>query len=382
MRTEIDLDAASRAGIIGEDTAIALRNFQAQQDGVSAASAEKFQLFGGYADLVSALGTGLVLVAMWMAAVAWHNDLSVTILIVPMIAAIAFILATRADLRASPALGFVLMIAFLVSFATTPLAFAEVFDLLSPRMTIVKAALMGAATFIGTAIFWRSFRFPPTLAFAISGFSLILIEELTKQYHRRMFFETGETATLFTTDAIPALIALAIALVTLVWAIWYDISDVRRETERSQTAFWLHCCAGFLLTRALFSLLTGAEVINDTLVLTGLEAHHVPLLFLMMFGAAFISLLLDRRSLLTGVLLPICGIFGSQDGAVAAGMMMAGISLLFFNWGWVRMRIALLSAIPAKLEAQLPRTNLALLGQRPTRRHAELSPAKPGARLR
>ena len=59
---DIDLDAASAEGIISEDQAIALRNFQARRAGESLSMAEKFQLYGGLSDVVAAVGLALTLV--------------------------------------------------------------------------------------------------------------------------------------------------------------------------------------------------------------------------------------------------------------------------------------------------------------------------------
>ena len=110
MRTEIDLDAAAAAGIIGEDQAIALRNFQAQRDGMSGATSEKFQIFGGYADLVIAIGAAMVLIAVAIAVGIMfepHNT-GANLLGTAVCAGTAlalFRLTERINLRASPAMG-------------------------------------------------------------------------------------------------------------------------------------------------------------------------------------------------------------------------------------------------------------------------------------
>jgi hypothetical protein len=176
-------------------------------------------------------------------------------------------------------------------------------------------------------------------------------------------------------QGVVAAIALALATATMVAAIWWDLTDIRRETERSQVAFWLHCLAGALMSRALFWLLTGTGMEDGQLILTGLPLENLPYVLLMVAVAAIISLLLDRRSLLVGCLVPTVGIFDRiGDGAMATvmGLTVAGASLIFFSVTWVHLRTRLLEMIPDILAAQLPRTSLIAEGQRPTRRHKEL----------
>ncbi|HEX9807692.1 MAG TPA: hypothetical protein VGA34_12445 [Alteraurantiacibacter sp.] len=343
MRTEIDLDAAAREGIIGEDQAIALRNFQAEQDGLPLASAEKFRIFGGYADLVIGIGTALVLGSITVFA-----DGVGFWLVFPIMAVVCYMLGRFVDMRARPATATVIMCAYLAfSFCALPVALHENHVVLDREvLPFVLYAVLPAA--VATWLYWRAYRFPPTFAAAIIPIAFISIDL---------------TATLI------------VAIGTLISASWWDMTDIRRETERSQVAFWLHCCAGFLISRSLFSLLTGRKVIDDNLVLTGLSVDQFPYVLAMIGGAALFSLLLDRRSLLVGVLLPTVGMFETIDSGfvgVGTGMLLAGVSLLFFSWGWVRLRIALLGILPRKWAAQLPRTGLGLEGQRPTRRHLPL----------
>ncbi|MWV28260.1 hypothetical protein [Aurantiacibacter rhizosphaerae] len=363
MRSEIDLDAAARAGIIDEHVAIALRNFQAQSDGIPHSSAEKFRLFGGYADLVSAMGMGLILAALSLLAIKIQMVLLCFIL-----AAVTFAIACKIDMRAGPALASVLLLSWLFNAVVVVPAALEAAGVWGNHAQFKNAVIVVGLTALATWIYWRRFRFPPTFAVAMTGASLVIIN-VVQNYSRGMYgFDV--------INWLPAVVALVLAILTLLWAIWWDLSDIRRETERSQVAFWLHCTAGFLVTRAIFSLLTGGEVINGHFILTGLAFTDIPWLAMMIFVAAIISLLLDRRSLLTGVLLPVIGIFGEDEGAVVVGMIIAGAGLLLFNYGWIRLRIGLLALLPAKIEAQLPRTNLALQGQRPSRRHLPLWPQR------
>jgi hypothetical protein len=370
MRTDIDLDAA--AGVIGEDQAIALRNFQAERDGMSGATSEKFQLFGGYADLVIAIGMAMVLVAVaiFVGSFARPNNLggSITAIIPCAGTAAALVnLTRRINLKASPAMALVLTAGFAgFSFMTILLAlvvFAIGFTVNGKEGEQVFLIIAVTIHIAVMRVHWRRFRFPPTLAMITAGYAFVALAIV------------HEMADFATRGPMSAAVALLIATGTMIAGIWWDLTDIRRETERSQVAFWLHCLAGVLMSRALFSLLTGTTIDNGQMILTGLSLDQFPWVLAMVLGAALISLLLDRRSLLVGCLLPTVGIFDKvADGTIAAitGLMLAGTALIYFSTNWVRLRTGLLALLPDRIAAQLPRTSLIAQGQRPTRRRKEL----------
>jgi hypothetical protein len=234
------------------------------------------------------------------------------------------------------------------------------------RPLAFEELVLGVAVTIHIAVMrthWRRFRFPPTLAMITAGYAFVALAMV------------NEMADFDARGPMSAAVALLIATGAMIAGIWWDLTDIRRETERSQVAFWLHCLAGVLMSRALFSLLTGTTIDRGQMILTGLSLDQFPWVLAMVLGAALISLLLDRRSLLVGCLLPTVGIFDKvADGTFAAitGLMLAGTSLIFFSAAWVKLRTGLLALLPDRIAAQLPRTSLVAQGQRPTRQHKEL----------
>lgn len=372
MRTEIDLDAAAAAGLIGEDQAIALRNFQARRDGLPGASSEKFQLFGGYADLVIGIGAAMIVLAGGMVLTGIDRLDEVPGVLIGMLlcfvaAAALHALSDRINLRAAPAMAMVLTVGFAgYSAMGLVLGMIGVAEALGFRPSQAEVPVFGAALLAHAAVMrlhWRRFRFPPTpaLIVALHGFVALAVINDVAPYDSR--------------GPAMAAAALLIALGAMAAGVWWDLTDIRRETERSQTAFWLHCVAGVLMSRALFSLLTGTTIVDGQLILTGLTLDQFPYVVAMVLGAAVISLLLDRRSLLVGCLLPTVGIFegmGDDRAGVIAGLLLAGTALVFFSTAWVRLRSQLLALLPQSLAAQLPRTSLTAEGQRPTRRHKPL----------
>lgn len=373
MRTEIDLDAAAAAGIIGEDQAIALRNFQAQRDGMTGATSEKFQIFGGYADLVVAIGAAMVLIAVAIAAgiLVGPRNTGGNLLGSGLCAGTAlalFRLTERINLRASPAMGLVLTSAFAeFGFFAILVAIFVVYDLLLSGSSIsryeeVFLFVVIIAHCASMRRHWLRFGFPPTPALVTGIYAFAALAAISELVGMDTRWPVAAAALLIASGAMIA-------------GIWWDLTDIRRETERSQTAFWLHCVAGVLMSRALFSLLTGSQMVDGELIFTGLSFDQFPWVLAMVLGAAFLSLLLDRRSLLVGSLLPTVGIFdvgNNGEAAIMAGFALAGTALIFFSTSWVKLRTGLLALLPTRMAAQLPRTSLMAEGQRPTRRHKEL----------
>lgn len=369
MRSEIDLDAAAAAGLIGEDQAIALRNFQAERDGMTGATSEKFQLFGGYADLVIGIGMAMIVMAggVLLSGVDELDQMPgimLGLVLCGIAAAGLFALTERINLRASPAMAMVLTLGFLgYSAFALVLAMIGVAEMLGFRPSQAEIPVFGAALLVHAVVMrghWRRFRFPPTpaLIVAIHGFVALAVINDAAPYDSRAIAMASS--------------ALLIATGAMIAGVWWDLTDIRRETERSQTAFWLHCVAGVLMSRALFSLLTGSAMVDGELMLTGLTLDQFPYVVAMVLSAAVISLLLDRRSLLVGCLLPTVGIFegmGGERTGLIAGLLLAGTALIFFSAAWVRLRTGLLALLPRAIAAQLPRTSLTTQGQRPTRRH-------------
>lgn len=369
MRTEIDLDAAAAAGLIAEDQAIALRNFQAKQDGMPTPSSEKFQLFGGYADLVIGVGAAMILAAVGLFLASLGDPKYTWPLLLTSCAvacAVLFKLTRRIKLRSAPALGLVLTAAFagfsLFGLVIVAAAVAEALPIRPRDHNLPFFLMIIAAHGALMRAHWCAFRFPPTIALAIAGYAFALLLAIGQMVGYQKQWVVAGTA-------------LAIATGTMIAGIWWDLTDIRRETERSQVAFWLHCLAGVLMSRALFWLLTGTGMEDGQLILTGLPVADIPYVLLMVAGAAVISLLLDRRSLLVGCLVPTVGIFdqfGNSALAAVMGLLVAGSSLIFFSVTWSDLRTRLLAIVPTRLAAQLPRTSLTVSGQRPTRRRSEL----------
>ncbi len=88
--------------------------------------------------------------------------------------------------------------------------------------------------------------------------------------------------------------ALVLGVGVFLFAMWWDASDPRRETRRSDVAFWLHLLAAPLIVHPVFSLLGLTDGAASTL-----DAAVVILLYVVL---GLVALAIDRRALLVSAL--------------------------------------------------------------------------------
>ena len=348
MLTEIDLDAATTRGIISEDQAIRLRNFEAERAQQSLAMAEKFHIFGGLADIMAAAGLAMILFAS--SEFLSISNLSILFIVFP---PLLLLLYNRISPKHRPCLAFVYSgAAILFTCATVPRAVTDFYGTEPNAVLGIVTGLIPAS--LCALIFWKSCHFPPIPAYIATLFVMSVMG---------LFQNFSDT---YIADNIAMFIS---AVVVLGLAMWFDLTDVRRETERSQTAFWLHCVAGFFLTKAAFGLITGDIFYEDST--TRLNVEHIIPFVMIISISLMISLTLDRRSLIFGSLVPSLELL-TNIGHQSYALLVVGFFLLLFSVFWNRWRRLLLRLMPVTFVAQLPRTEVVNSGQRPTRRHAEL----------
>jgi hypothetical protein len=226
------------------------------------------------------------------------------------------------------------------------------------NIVVPIAGLIGA-TFFGWK-FWRRIRFPilPAAIAAIWTFSIYTV--------------AGEVVNGFWDSdphsPIPDILMLISGVSILAWAVWWDITDIRRETERSQIAFWLHCCAGFAITHSVASMIgilgrnqpeLGAMIGNGSILVIII---HIAL-------AVLVSVTLDRRTLFSGACLSL--LLMKMDGGMPIGIPIAGILLLSVSVSWNSIRAALLNRLPVRITANVPRVELMHNSRRPTRQRLD-----------
>ena len=351
MYSESDLEAAVAAGALTPDAAASLRNYVAGTRAAPAADEEHFRLLTGFNDIFVGIAAVLLLVA-----VSWiGNSIPPNIdgdgpspFAGLFVAGTAWALAeffTRKRRMALPSI--ILLLAFVGGVATTALRTlvtivgVDTLDNNERFAAIIAAASAGIAAG-GAWLHWRRFRVPITIAAgaaAVVGLVLALIA-----------FAIGDTSRL---EQIMLGFALALGIGVFLFAMWWDSSDPRRETRRSDVAFWLHLLSAPLIVHPVFALLGLTEG-----TASAVEAIVVLILYV---ALGLTALAIDRRALLVSalayVLYALSSLFdryGAVELSFALTALVIGSALLLLSAFWHTARRGVVAPLPATLRAKLP----------------------------
>jgi hypothetical protein len=356
-----DLDAAVRAGVIRSDQADALRRFDEGQRHAPGATEERFGLVSGFADIMAAVGIGMI---AWAATVL----LAIAPFVGVILPAVYWWGATYfTEHRRMMLTSFVLFAGYALASAMGALAVALFILGKSPLeasttdLANIWSVMVATVTTGACWLYWRRFKLPVAYAaFAVA------------------FINIGVTIVRLLLPAMPSLgvdlVGSLVGPILLVWAMWWDISDVRRETIRSDVGFWLHICAGFTIVKGAMMLLLGTEheangwwrMFQHPANPTATDAVAV----LGIFAAfAVLALIIDRRSLLTSGMFYAVPALGALIGGgalmFAPALFVTGIGLIVLAVRWLPWREKLLRLLPNTISAQLPRPQLKAIGPRP-----------------
>ena len=351
MYTDSDLEAAVAAGALSPEAAAALRNHVSASRALPAVDEEHFRLLTGFNDIFVTIAALILLTAVsWIGdalrpAGDWTGPSPFSGLFV---AAAAWGLAeffTRKRRMALPSI--VLLLAFVGGVFVTAGAMAG--------LTVGESALqdnepLGALLLAGSAaiaagaawLHWRRFHVPITVAAGAAAVVGVAIGTIA--------FLVGETEAL---KDILLSFALLLGIGVFLFAMWWDASDPRRETRRSDVAFWLHLLAAPLIVHPVFSLLG----LTDGSA-TVMEAVLVVLVYI---GLGLTALAIDRRALLVSALAYVLWAlsdllerFGAVELSFALTAFVIGSALLLLSAFWHSARRAVVTQLPAGLQAKLP----------------------------
>jgi hypothetical protein len=326
MYSEDDLDAAVAAGVMSAETAAAFRAHVAGSRHTPAADEEQFRLITGFNDIFVVIASVLLLASVgWIGATIrdWLGALA--------IAAAAWALAeffVRRRRMALPAI--VLLLAFVGS------VFMVCLPVIGERGG--GFGISGAIAAAAAWLHWLRFRVPITVAAGAAAMvggavgTLMVTVPAAREWLHFALFASG----------------LAVFAIALRW----DASDVRRETRRSDVAFWLHLLAAPLLVHPVFTwigMLSGEETVFAAL-----------LVFALYIVIALVSLAIDRRALMVSALSYVLYAFSAllqQTGFVSLGFaltaLVIGSALLLLSAFWQKSRAAALGLLPPPARARL-----------------------------
>lgn len=272
------------------------------------------------------------------------------------IAALSWLLAEYFTARRRMALpSIVLLISFVFAiFAALTILLTQIFTpyetplVLDQALTDRSYAFILVASTLGTALaaglhYWR-FHVPITVgagALALAGSALGLLAALAPDfalnYLNLMFLIAG------------------IAIFAL--AMYFDTSDPRRITIRTDIAFWLHLAAAPLIVHPLVLLL-----VSNYGGYSDFPAWQMLGLFLFL---AIIAILVDRRAILvsslsyTGVAFgTLVGTSGLSGSAFPLTLLVLGCVILLLSVFWQKMRALFLALLPPAIAGKLPGPHL------------------------
>jgi hypothetical protein len=359
MYSESDVEAAVAAGVLSPAQAASFRDFVATGRPMPAADEEHFRLLTGFNDIFVGIAALILLFA-----VAWIGQSlpprvgvdGPSLFAGLFVAGTAWGLAeffTRQRRMALPSI--ILLLAFLGGvYAGTGTALTLVIDErnFSGAWQVFMVLSASAAVTVAAAwAHWRRFKVPITIAAgaaALVAFVIGLVAMAVVGNGGHMSQAEEDHIHL-----ILEITALLLGLLTFVFAMWWDASDRRRQTRRSDVAFWLHLLAAPLIVHPVFWLLGLTEGAASTL-----DAFIVVLLYVVL---GVVALAIDRRALLVSALAYVLYAinllfreYGAVELSVALTALVIGSALLLLSAFWPNARRWVVVFLPESLQARLP----------------------------
>ena len=335
MYSDEDIDSAVAAGALSAEAAAAFRAHIARQRQTPAVDEEHFRLVTGFNDIFVVIASALLLISVgWIASTVtgWVGSLAT--------AAAAWALAeffVRKRRMALPAI--VLLIAFCGNVFFT--VFSPVKDAIADPIkgVIAATAIAGLVTVAATWAHWKRFYVPITVAAGAAALAASLVAMLlywvpaAREWISPIIFAAG----------------IAIFAAALRW----DASDVKRETRRSDIAFWLHLLAAPLLVHPVFQVLgitSGKGEIAQALIAMALYV-----------AIGLVSLAVDRRALMVSALGYVLYAFTAllkSNGVVSLSFaltaLVIGSALLLLSAFWQPSRRFALERLPLSITSRIP----------------------------
>jgi hypothetical protein len=345
-----DIDAAVDAGALRPSDAVALRRFIAKRHAAPPLpERDRHFRYGVEASsILPLIGLVILLAGLTMVSAGLLGRFGG----LPVMA-VAWWLAHRFAERREGLPMSLLFLVFALGASMSLLAIQGAFSSVTPMQGVMVAGGSAIACFA----WWGSFRLP--IAYMAGLLAMFTIGD-----HFVMGFLPNASQGFVTTWMV------AVAVMVLAVAIWWDMSDIYRQTIRSDVAFWLHGLAGFELAasgaRAIYgvasrpdmqgwaSLWSPPALVTPGTALAGLVLSAV---------LALLALALDRRAYLFAGLFSIRAMMSPETLPVA--LLAGGAVCVALSAWWVPLRRTVLARLPATLRAQLPRGDAELPCERP-----------------
>lgn len=360
MYNDSDIDRAVKSGILDDYSAAKFRTMVALNRNASVADDEYVPLKGGLDDLLIMVALVLLFVGVGAAAMLFLTLLPYALVYLLAPACAGLSLAALWQMNRYYALArkvmgpsILVLAAFLsliwIAFSAAILKFLSLFGMTFFGSSFDIAATLASICTAGAAyVHWKQFHIPVTIAviFALVVYSLF----------------TLLSGIFWSSAALPFLLICGIA--ALAFALWWDISDIYRQTIRSDVAFWVHVLAALLIVHPAFYLLGALDPSPG-----GMTTLGVILLYALL---AVVSIIINRRVFIFSGLAYLLRAMSSlgETGmdsqlTLIVATMPIGLTMLCLSSHWAKVRAYFLGKLPEKISAQLPRTDLTIAKPRP-----------------
>ncbi len=327
MYTDDDLNSAVEKGVFTPEAVAKFRNEIALSQKSTSIDEENFRLIGGFNDIFIVIACALLLFSSVAAlSIISHFLAAISFPIIAWGLAEFFI---RIRKMALPA------IALLLAFVGGVFAAAMY---LSESDSLISFALAAIAAYLH----YRRFHVPITIAAgtaAIAGFfisALLSVFPTLKEWLMFIVFSAG--------------------VILFIFAMYWDVLDRKRETDRSDIAFWLHLLSAPLIVHPVFISLGIFEGVDNTMNMV-----IVVMLYILMSA---ISISIDRRAFMVSSLIYVLyaishllDAYGVVGNSFAITGMTIGASILLLSAFWHPIRKILVCKLPAKIQNILPTVN-------------------------
>ncbi|HEY0312638.1 MAG TPA: hypothetical protein VGC56_09105 [Allosphingosinicella sp.] len=349
MYSESDLEAAVAAGAMTPEAAASLRAYVATRSASPAVDEEHFRLITGFNDIFVAVAAAILLFALgyigWSIGPRIEGGPSPTSGL--LVAGAAWGLAEFFTRKRRMALPSILLLLAFVGGVVATAGFGLVLGV-GPELVEhnkmaggFSAAAAGAVGAGAAWLHWRRFRVPITVAAgaaSVAGLVMALIAS---------GLDTGPRDPVFLGFLL--LLGIGVFLFAMAW----DASDPRRETRRSDVAFWLHLLAAPMMVHPIFRLLGLAD--------GGASAGGAVVVLVVYAIFGLTALAIDRRALLVSalayVLFALSRLFeqaGAVELSLALTALVIGSALLLLSAFWHSARAMVVKPLPEGIRAKLP----------------------------
>lgn len=334
------LEAAVSDGVVDRATAQRLESYLSRGGSLPETADpddEQLRLVTGFNDIFVTIGLVMFLGALGYLGSSWGLGSAALA-----VAAASWGLAeyfTRMRRMALPSI--VLLVIFVAAVFLAVLGFlpggGPVFDA-SDELTPERTLLAASAATLAALAHWVRFHVPITIAAGVAALAAILLALCNMA-------EPG----LLADHPVPIFLALGLAIFAL--AMWFDSSDLKRQTRRTDIAFWLHLLAAPIIVHPILLSVTGSDAPLSAAV-------QVIMVFVCL---AVVALVVDRRAILVSSLSylayaagKLITAAGMESSSFAASTLAVGAIVLMLSAAWRPLRRSFMGLLPAALRAHLP----------------------------